>query len=120
MFFKKILNATRKRPIMHCPICSEKMAGMFNTAELPVLKCKNCSFIGLDLESWQYPYSDKDYYSYINEADINPERPFILQRIDFVKKYVRGGDLLSSAVGWERPQLRFLTPVLMSMELKNQ
>lgn len=76
---------------MYCPICSEKMVGMFNTPELSVLKCKNCSFLGLDLESWQYPYSDKDYYCDINEADINPERPFVLRRVDFVKKYTEGG-----------------------------
>ena len=90
MFFKKILNATRKRSIMHCPICSSEMAVMYNTAELSVLKCKNCSFIGLDLETWQYPYSEKDYYSDINEADVNPGRPFILRRVGFIKKYAGG------------------------------
>lgn len=90
MFSKKILNAIRKRPIMHCPICSSEMVGMFNTAELSVLKCKKCSFIGLDLETWQYPYSEKDYYSDINEADVNPGWPFILRRVGFIKKFAGG------------------------------
>ena len=76
---------------MHCPVCSEKMVGMFNTAELSVLKCENCSFIGLDLETWQYPYSEKDYYTNINDSVVKPERPFILRRVGFVKKYVGGG-----------------------------
>lgn len=75
------------------------MVGMFNTAELSVLKCVNCSFIGLDLETWQYPYSQKDYYTNIDDSDVNPRRPFILRRVDFVKKYAEGRRLLELGCG---------------------
>jgi len=72
---------------------------MFKTAELSVLKCENCSFIGLDLETWQYPYSEKDYYANINDSDVKPERPFILRRVDFVRKYAGGGRLAELGCG---------------------
>jgi len=44
------------------------MASMFNTAELSVLKCVNCSFIGLDLETWQYPYSERPLHNLVKIA----------------------------------------------------
>ena len=91
---------------MRCPICAKEMVGMFNTYEFSVLRCENCSFIGLDLETWQYPYSQGDYYTNINDSDVDPKRPFIVRRVDFVKKY-GGGRLAELGCGLGETAIAF-------------
>ena len=72
---------------------------MFKSTELSVVKCENCSFVGLDLATWHYPYREKDYYTKINDCDINPNRPFISNRVNFVKKYAGGRRLVELGCG---------------------
>ncbi len=49
---------------MDCPICGRAMRSHFSTDTYRAVKCSNRKyrFIGLDLDKWEYPYSDTDCY----------------------------------------------------------
>jgi 2-polyprenyl-3-methyl-5-hydroxy-6-metoxy-1,4-benzoquinol methylase len=87
--------------MMNCPICDEHMELLFEEKQLHVLKCTNneCRFIGLDLETWEYPYSDEDYYTRPNKADINADRPFIRRRARVVRTHCGVGRLAELGCG---------------------
>ncbi len=63
--------------MMRCPICANTMTFLFEANQLHILKCTNsgCEFVGLDLETWESPYSVTDYYTQIKNEDVNPDRP---------------------------------------------
>lgn len=71
----------------------------FNSSR--VLKCANnkCDFMGLDLETWIYPYSKKDYYQNIEREVINPDRLFINKRIEFINRYIKKGKFAELGCG---------------------
>lgn len=87
--------------MMNCPVCDERMELLFAEKQLHVLKCTNrgCKFIGLDLETWKYPYSGTDYYTQPSKVDVNPDRPFIRSRADVVRSYCGGGKLAELGCG---------------------
>jgi 2-polyprenyl-3-methyl-5-hydroxy-6-metoxy-1,4-benzoquinol methylase len=76
------------------------MAFFFEFDLSRVLKCPDpgCGFIGLDLESWKYPYSDKDYFEHFS-GTLDPERPFIKKRIDFIRSHRLGGTFAELGCG---------------------
>lgn len=85
--------------MMNCPICGKHMVKFFEANQLHVVKCKGCKFIGLDLETWKYPYSSTDYYPQPKKKDVNPDRPFIKRRASIVTKHCRGGRLAELGCG---------------------
>lgn len=77
------------------------MTFLFEVNQLHVLNCTNssCKFIGLDLETWESPYSAADYYPDIKNEDVNPHRPFIRKRVSFIRRYVGGGKFVDLGCG---------------------
>jgi SAM-dependent methyltransferase len=79
--------------MMRCPICGSGAGFLFNIDGVPLLRCQNkaCGFRFLDLEQWTSPYVDADYFDDWTPGPINETLPWVLARIDIVRRFKRNG-----------------------------
>ncbi len=77
---------------MDCPICNFKKNSIhFVKDDFIVLKCDSCLFYFIDLDNWEYPYSDIDYYTQ-DELIHDPSKlEYINHRVNEILKYISGG-----------------------------
>jgi SAM-dependent methyltransferase len=59
-------------------------------ARVELLDCE-CGFISIDLRTWKYPYSDKDYYEGQAEMPGGPDNASILHRVEQLRRHLKGG-----------------------------
>ncbi len=82
---------------MLCPICDSKISiRLHQKPGLSVVVCSSCSFVGADLDEWEYPYYSHDYYPVIDPQNVIPDRPFIKHRVQQIlhrKKFGKAVDL---------------------------
>lgn len=89
-----------ERNLMKCPLCKSDQNRVFHKwNNFIVLKCNNCSFSFIDLDSWEYPYKDMDYYRGAPELLELGEKAWISRRVKIIKKYVSAGRSIDIGCG---------------------
>lgn len=80
-----------------CPICAAPMISSPRLS-LPLMRCA-CGFITMDLQAWDYPYANQDYYS--NHApDLSSSiKPFISHRVEQIKRRLKSGTVADLGCG---------------------
>ena len=85
---------------MNCPICRAQRVELYHAwPDFRVMTCRECGFRFTDLETWQYPYLDKDYYDIGEISEPNPYRPFLFRRASQILRHCRSGRALDVGCG---------------------
>lgn len=85
---------------MQCSICKEITSGvLWRKPGLSVVRCRQCGFLAADLDEWQYPYTDHDYYTKIDPIEVNPGRPYIQHRVSQIRRFIKEGRVIDLGCG---------------------
>jgi SAM-dependent methyltransferase len=78
---------------MKCPICRSDAKFWRDVGGVPILRCQSeaCGFRFVDLEHWRSSYTEADYYADWTPGPINEFLPWILARVDIVRRLKNGG-----------------------------
>ena len=81
-----------------CPLCGKPMFELGVRAGVALLDCA-CGFVSIDLRSWKYPYSEKDYYAAEEMRIQRPTYPWIRHRVNRLRRHLTGGTVCDLGSG---------------------
>ncbi|MBF0152657.1 MAG: class I SAM-dependent methyltransferase [Magnetococcales bacterium] len=82
-----------------CPLCDQDLSPPKMLANLPLQSCRSCGFLGIDLDLWQSPYVEEDYYADLVQPSVDWQRPFLQHRVAGVRRHRRSGRALELGAG---------------------